>query len=478
MRNKYFGKKLGFFSLMLATLSLTGCAQPNQVARNDVEENSIDPQVAATIKSFFDEALSEKASYLLLKQLCEDVGPRLSGSKGAKAAVLWAKGIMEKENFDEVYLQDVMVPHWERGEKEEAFMVEADSKRTELSFLAIGGSVSTPPEGITGEIIEVMSMDDLVELGEEKIKGKIVFFNQAFDPRNISQGASYGATVGQRTQGAIKAAGYGAIAAVIRSLSSAWDDVPHTGTMSYKEDVDSIPHGALGVRSAELLSQKLKEGQVKLHIKINSLWHPDAPSHNVIGVIKGQEFPEEIITVGGHLDSWDVGQGAHDDGAGCMHALGMLKLFKKLGIKPKRTIRAVMFMNEENGTRGGLKYAEVAKNNDEKHLVAIESDAGGFTPRGFGVTASNKQLEKIRSWLPYFDPRTIAYFGKGGGGVDIRPLHEAIGTPMIGLITDGQRTFDYHHSANDIIENVHPRELELGTASLAALVYLIDRYGL
>ena len=161
-----------------------------------------------------------------------------------------------------------------------------------------------------------------------------------------------------------------------------------------------------------------------------------------------------------------------------MHALGMLKLFKKLGIKPKRTIRAVMFMNEENGTRGGLKYAEIAKNTGEKHLVAIESDAGGFTPRGFGVTASDEQLEKVRSWLPYFDPRTVAYFSKGGGGVDIRPLHEAIGTPMIGLITDGQRTFDYHHSENDIIENVHPRELELGTASLAALVYLIDRYGL
>ena len=477
MKNRTFGFKPVFFSLVLTALSLYVYAQPSQSPGNGVNGDPIDPQVARTIKSFFDQALSEKASYQLLTELCEEVGPRLSGSKGAVAAVEWVKGVMGKEGFDEVYLQDVMVPHWERGEKGEAYLVGANGKKVGLSFLAIGGSVPTPRAGITGEVVEVKSMDELAELGEGKIKGKIVFFNQAFDPRNISQGASYGATVGQRTQGAIKAATYGAIASVIRSLSSAWDDVPHTGTMSYREDVDSIPHGALGVRSAELLSEKLKEGPVKLHMKINSRWHPDAPSHNVIGVIKGSQFPEQIITVGGHLDSWDVGQGAHDDGAGCMHALGMLKLFKKLGIKPKRTIRAVMFMNEENGTRGGLKYAEIAKRDGENHLVAIESDAGGFSPRGFGVTASGEQLEKVRSWLPYFDPQTIAYFSKGGGGVDIRPLYNALGTPMIGLITDGQRTFDYHHSANDVIENVHPRELELGTASLAALVYLIDRYG-
>ena len=477
MRSNCIGIKSGFLGLIPAALSLVACVQPSQGVRESVKEKAIDPEVAATVKSFFDEALSEKASYSLLKQLCEEIGPRLSGSKGAKAAVLWTKEVMEKEGFDEVYLQDVMVPHWERGEKEEAHLIEADGKRTELAFLAIGGSVPTPSEGITADLIEVKSMDELAELGEVNIKGKIVFFNQAFDPRNISQGASYGATVSQRTQGAIKAASYGAIGAVIRSLSSAYDDIPHTGTMSYRQGVDSIPHGALGVKSAELLSQKLKDSPVRLHMKINSRWHPDAPSHNVIGVIRGHEFPEEIITVGGHLDSWDVGQGAHDDGAGCMHALGTLKLFKKLGIKPKRTIRAVMFMNEENGTRGGLKYAEMAKKNNERHLVAIESDAGGFSPRGFGVTASDEQLKKARSWLPYFDPRTIAYFSKGGGGVDIRPLYDAIGAPMIGLITDGQRTFDYHHSANDIIENVHPRELELGTASLAALVYLIDQYG-
>ncbi len=247
--------------------------------------------------------------------------------------------------------------------------------------------------------------------------------------------------------------------------------------MSYKSGVDSIPHAALGVQSAVLLSDRLKTGSVTLHMKINSRIYSDAPSHNVVGVLKGTEFPQEIITIGGHLDSWDVGEGAHDDGAGCVHALGVLRLFKKLGIKPKRTIRAVMFMNEENGLKGGIKYAENARDEKENHLVAIESDAGGFSPRGFGVTASDEQLEKVRSWLPYFNPNTIAFINKGGGGADIRPLYDVQGTPTIGLLTEGQRMFDYHHSANDVFEHVHPRELELGTASLAALVYLIDQNG-
>lgn len=457
----------------------TNCIQKPQEAEQavPVPQSPIDPQVATTVKSFFDEALSERACYRMLEELCKDVGPRLSGSRGAEAAVAWAKQKMEDEGFDEVYLQEVMVPHWERGEEEEAHIILENGEKEPLSFLAIGGSVPTPAGGITAEVIEVQSIDELEALGRESIQGKIVFFNQQFDQRNITQMASYGATVRQRTQGAVEAASYGAVASVIRSLSSAFDDVPHTGTMSYKSDVDSIPHAALGVKSAMLLSDRLKTGSVTLHMKINSRIYPDAPSHNVVGVLKGTEFPQEIITVGGHLDSWDVGEGAHDDGAGCVHALGVLRLFKKLGIKPKRTIRAVMFMNEENGLKGGIKYAENARDEKENHLVAIESDAGGFSPRGFGVTASDEQLEKVRSWLPYFNPNTIAFINKGGGGADIRPLYDVQGTPTIGLLTEGQRMFDYHHSANDVFEHVHPRELELGTASLAALVYLIDQNG-
>ena len=468
-----------FKGILFLVFCLTSCVQkPGEVKEPEpAPQSPIDPQVAAVIKSFFDEALGERASYGLLEALCKDVGPRLSGSKGAKAAVGWAKKVMDDEGFDEVYLQEVMVPYWERGKAEEAHIILADGQKEILSILAVGGSVPTPPEGITAEVIEVQSVDELEALGQENIQGKIVFFNQEFDQRNISQTTSYGATIRQRTQGAVEAAVYGAVASVIRSLSSGFDDAPHTGTMSYKEELDSIPHGALGVKSAELLSERIKTGPVTMHMKINSQWHPDARSHNVIGTLKGSEFPTEVITIGGHLDSWDVGEGAHDDGAGCVHALGVLKLFKKLGIEPKRTIRAVMFMNEENGLKGGIKYAENAQHEKENHLVAIESDAGGFSPRGFGVTASDEQLEKVRSWLPYFNPNTIAFINKGGGGADIRPLYDAMGTPTIGLMTEGQRVFDYHHSANDIFENVHPRELELGTASLAALVYLIDQNG-
>ena len=204
----------------------------------------------------------------------------------------------------------------------------------------------------------------------------------------------------------------------------------------------------------------------------------DAPSHNVIGELRGSEFPNEIITIGGHLDSWDVGQGAHDDGSGCMQSIQVVRLFQKYGIRPNRTIRVVMFMNEENGTRGGQKYAELAEKNQENHLIALESDAGAFSPRGFGVTAEDATIEKFRSWLPHFNQNTVSYFKKGGGGVDIGPLHRTLGTPTIGFIVDSQRMFDLHHSPNDVFATVHPRELELGTASIAGLIYLIDKYGL
>ena len=236
---------------------------------------------------------------------------------------------------------------------------------------------------------------------------------------------------------------------------------------------------ALGVQSADLLHEILQsDPKAQLHLTMHCRWHPDVESFNVIAELKGQVYPDEIIAMGGHLDSWDVGVGAHDDGAGCMHALGALKLLVDHGIKPKHTIRAVMFINEENGLRGGQAYADQAVLNREKHLVAIESDAGGYAPRGFGVTASETQRNKLEGWLNLFPKNTVSYFSRGGGGADIGPLHKTDGTPMIGLIVDGQKMFDLHHSANDVFEAVHPRELELGTASLATLVYLIDTYGL
>lgn len=439
-----------------------------------------DPDDARIVQRFFETALVEAESYHLLDTLCNDIGPRLSGSQGAARAIVWTKSVMERYGFDRVYLQDVMVPHWERGDRQTARIEpSASGDRDDLSLLAIGGSVATPEGGITAPVLEVQSLDEVVELGEDAVRGKIVFYNRAFDHRNITTGAGYGGAVDQRTRGASRAAQYGAVAVVIRSVTSSFDDHPHTGTLIYADTLPRIPAGALGMDSADRLAARLKaDPDTRLHLNMNNVWHPDAPSHNVVGELIGSDFPDTYITVGGHIDSWDVGHGAHDDGAGCMHSIGAVRLFQKLGIRPRHTLRAVMFINEENGTRGGKRYAEIAVEEGEKHLFAIESDAGGFTPRGIGVNAADSTIEKMRSWLPLFNPNTIGYIRKGGGGVDIRPLHNATGTPMAGLITDSQRMFDVHHSPKDVFESVNRREMELGTASLGAFLYLVDRYGL
>lgn len=443
-------------------------------------QDSVDSVDTQMVKSIFDESLTNGKAYELLDYLCHVIGPRLSGSENADRAVWWTKKVMEEFGFDHVYLQEVMVPHWVRGRKEQARVIRSKTEGSfELSVLALGGSVPTPEAGLNAEVIEVQSLDEVTTLGEEKIKGKIVFYSRPFDQQNIRTGASYGGAVDQRTAGPVRAAEFGAVAVVIRSVGSAYDDAPHTGSLRYEEGKERIPAAALGVQSADRLSNLLKkEESVRLFLKINSKWMPDAKSYNVIGELEGQEFPEEIILVGGHLDSWDVGQGAHDDGTGCMQAIDVLRTFKALEIKPKRTIRAVMFMNEENGLRGGTRYAELAKESAENHVIAIESDGGGFTPRGFGVGASEAVVEKIQSWLPHFDQNTISYINSGGGGADIGPLGRGQNVPTVGLIPDSQRYFDVHHSRNDVFEAVNRRELALGAASMAALIYLVDKYGL
>ena len=458
------------FIIILLSICLISCKN---------ESVPFDQETSDIINTFYSDALEKRESYELLRVLSKDIGARPSGSEGAKKAVLWSKKVMEDYGFDTVYLQEVMVPHWERGELEEAYFYNGKNK-INLSILGAGGTVSTPTEGIKAEVVEVSSLDEVDELGRENVEGKIVFYNKAFNQRYINQGASYGQTGFQRRSGAVKAAEHGALASVFRSLSSStYEDFPHTGGMSYREGLDSIPHGGLGVLSSEKLSQALKENpRLNLTVKLSGKWFPDALSHNVVGELRGSKSPEKIITVGGHLDSWDVGEGAHDDGAGCVHSIGALRLFQKQNIKPNNTIRAVMFMNEENGLRGGQKYADVAVMDNEQHIAAIESDASGYVPRGFGFSGSDEQHKKIQDWLKYFDKNTISYFSKGGGGADIGPLHRQTGTPMFGLSIDGQKYFEMHHTAKDVFELVNARELELGTASMASLVYLIDKYGL
>ncbi len=433
-------------------------------------------QDSLTIRRIYDEALSKGKSYEWLRQLTQNVGARLSGSEGYKKAVQWSKQAMEAEQVDRVFLQDVMVPHWVRGAKEVAYILNG-TKKVIVPIAALGGSVGTSAKGITAEVIEVKSFPELRALGEAKVKGKIVFFNRPMDSKKIQTFEAYGGAVDQRGAGATEASKLGAVGAIVRSMSSTLNDFPHTGSTRYGVGVPLIPTAAISTNGAELLSKTLIENPAtKFFFKQNCETLPDAATHNVVGEIRGSEKPDEIIVIGGHLDSWDLGQGAHDDGTGCVQAMEVLRLLKALNIQPKRTIRAVMYANEENGLRGGQKYAELAKQNNEKHIFAIESDSGGFTPKGFGVVGDNAQVAAIQRFKPLFVPYGIHEIERGGGGADIGPLGPQ-GTVLIGFKPDSQRYFEYHHAANDVFEAVNQRELELGAASMAALVYLLDKYG-
>lgn len=431
---------------------------------------------SSTISLIYKTALTKSDCYENLRYLCKDIGPRLSGSENADKAVKFMEQKMNSYGFDRVYLQEVKVPVWRRLDQAKAEIVQT---KTSVNICALGGSIGTPSKGIKAEVIEVKNFDELKKLGEEKIKGKIVFFNRAMDPTNIETFHSYGGAVNQRGQGASQAAKYGAIACIVRSMNMRIDEYPHTGAMRYDASVPKIPAAAISTKDAETLSAALQKNPTQLYIKFSCDTLPDKISYNVIGEITGSTDANKIITIGGHLDSWDLAEGAHDDGAGCVQSLEVLHLFKILNIKPKHTIRAVMFMNEENGLRGGLKYAEVAAQEEEQHIAAIETDAGGFTPRGFDIDGSNSALEKLKSWKYLLEPYGLSDLSKGGGGADIGPLKRKVpGISLIGYRPDSQRYFDVHHAATDVFESVNKRELELGAASIAALVYLIDKYGL
>lgn len=437
-------------------------------------------QDETVIKSIFDEALSKGESYEMLTQLCTRVGARLSGSPGAAAAVEWGRHTMDDLDFDSVWLQPVMVPHWVRGQQEVAHIVNSKKMGTvPVNICALGGSVGTGPEGLVGKVIEVKTFEELAQLGTKNVQGKIVFFNRPMDPTHINTFEAYGGAVNQRGSGASEAAKYGAIAAVVRSMGVNVEDYPHTGGMHYDPKVSTkIPAVAISTRHANLLSKLLKDDkELQLYIETHCETLEDAPSFNVVGEIKGREYKDEIIVVGGHLDSWDLAQGAHDDGTGCVQSIEVLRIFKAMGYKPKRTIRAVLYMNEENGLRGGTKYAELAKANKEKHIAAIESDRGGFTPRGFTISATPNSRKKIQGWKPLLEPYGLADFNGEGGGADIGPLAQQ-GTALIGFYPDSQRYFSFHHTPEDTLDKVDKRELELGAASMTALVYLLDKYGL
>lgn len=433
------------------------------------------------IRKIYDTALTKGQAYDWLTHLTTQIGGRLAGSPQAAAAVEYTRQILDTLNIDQVYLQDCVVPHWVRGEPEEVRIVNSSKIGTQvLNALVLGNSIGTGEYGITAEVVEVQSLDEVEVLGEAGISGKIVFYNRPLDPTQINTFAAYGGAVDQRVWGASQAAKYGAVGALVRSMTTRLDDVPHTGTLAYRDDAPQIPGIAISTNDAELLSRLLKQETVSVFMRSTCQKFSDKPSHSVIGEIKGSEFPEEIILIGGHLDSWDVGQGAHDDGAGCVQAMDVLQILKRMNYQPKRTIRCVLFQNEENGLVGGREYARISNEKNEFHLAAIESDRGGFTPRGFSCEGDASVFEKnyktINDWLPLLEPYGLT-FTTGGSGADISPLKSQKGL-LCGFLPDSQRYFDYHHTAIDKIEAVNARELELGAAAMTSLVYLIDKYGL
>ena len=432
------------------------------------------------IKNIFDTGFTKSKAYSWLDYLSNEIGGRLSGSYEADLAVKWSKNELEKLNFDKVWLQPVMVPRWVRGPKEFALIETEPGVTFDVPVAALGGSVATPSVGIKSNVIEVMSLEELEKLGKEKIDGKIVFFNRPMNPTFITTFTAYGTAVDQRALGAMEASKYGAIGVIVRSMTLRTDDYPHTGGLTYGALPQSqrIPAAAISTKGADKLSSLLKiKPDLKFLLRQQCKQMPDVQSYNVIAEKKGTTYPDEVILVGGHLDSWDIGDGSHDDGAGVVHSMDLLNLFSNIGYKPKRTIRVVLFMNEENGLRGSLKYKEIADKDGVNHIFAIESDAGGFRPLGFSFTCNDSNFLKVLEWKKLFAPYFINVFIKGGSGADISNLKKDYNV-LSGLRPNSQRYFDYHHTEIDTFDAISKRELEMGSSAIASLVYLFDKYGL
>jgi carboxypeptidase Q len=454
---------------LLSRLTLTALAAASLFNAADAAEDSAADQ--KMLRSIYDAALDGSPTYANLRELVTKFPGRLSGSKSLEGAVLWGEAALKTAGADRTELQPVMVPHWERGAPESVAIVGGNR----LAAVALGNSAATPAGGLTAPVVELKSLD---ELKTTDVKGRIVFFNRPMNPVHIVPGKAYGEAVDQRGRGPAEAAKYGAVAVLVRSMTHALDDFPHTGNTTFPPDSTRLPAAALSTVAANHLSAVLqRDPAARVSITINARTLPDALSHNVLGEIRGSEFPDKIIVVGGHLDSWDIAPGAHDDGAGIVQSIEVLRLLKASGYKPRHTIRAVLFTNEENGVRGAAIYSTVAKERNEFHVLAIESDGGGHQPRGFnlGNPAGDAHLKAAR-WLKLFEPYGIHYFQAGRGATDVAPLL-AHGATIAGLQTDTQRYFDIHHTAADSLDKVNPRELELGAAAMASLVYLVDKHG-
>ena len=456
---------------------------------------------SALIRRLADTILTDGKAYGNLGVLTKHVGARLSGSPGYYKAEKWGMAALTAAGASDVRLQECMVPHWVRGGRDTAWMVSkldgkaagktpsndaryrdvTGSRSTKiegsLDILALGNSVGTGAAGVRAPVVLIHDFDEL-ERRKDEIKGKIVFYNYKFNPFLIETFRAYGDAVRYRVLGPSRAARYGAVAVLVRTMGEGVDNNPHTGSLHYNDSFPEIPAAAVGLRNSDLLAGSLERGaQVTVYMRTMAQMLPDTIAHNVIGEIRGSEFPDQYITVGGHLDSWDPAEGAQDDGEGCVQSIEVLRALQAIGYKPRHTIRVVLFANEENGGRGGQKYAAAAKEAGEKHILGLESDAGGFTPRAFSLGLSDEQLARVRAWIPLLEPYGVYQFQQGGGGSDVSPMKPMLGAVVGELLPDSQRYFDLHHSRADVLENVNKRELELGTINMAALIYLVDKYG-
>lgn len=443
------------FVVLTIGLGSTLVAQPIDI---DISAHKADA------KKLADAALSDETSFEELTYFVDRFGPRLSGSEALENSIDWILDEMRSNGLlENIHTQKVMVPHWVRGKEYAALL---SPREKDLPMLGLGGSIATPKKGIEAEVLVVGSFEELRKKSDQA-EGKIVLYNVPF--------TTYGETVRYRVSGAVEAAKVGAVASLIRSVGPYSMKTPHTGNSRYKEGVKKIPHAAITVEDAAMLQRMQDRGEtirVKLYMEAQNL--PDAPSRNIIAEIKGSEHPEEIVVLGGHIDSWDVGQGAMDDAGGCFAAWEALKLMKELGLRPKRTVRLVMWTNEENGLRGATTYRDIVQENGslEDHVLAMESDGGVFTPQGFGFSGSDAAFEIVQQIGTLLQPVGSNKITRGGGGADIGPLMRE-GVPGMGLRVDGSRYFWYHHSPADTIDKLTAEDYKKCVATMAVMAYTV-----
>ena len=434
--------------------------------RSTAETDSL---TAARIRT---EILLRGECYNNLRTLTKTIGHRLSGSPEAARAVAWGLKSMKDAGADTAWLQPVWVPHWVRGK--ESLRVNGHP----VKMLSLGNAAGSDGKTLKAQIVMVQTLDEFKALTRKEVEGRIVFFNYHFRQDFVSPFEAYGDAIKYRAFPPALVAQKGGAAVIIRSLSSGLDDAPHTGMTRYTDTIRKIPAVSIGNTTADTLELLCRNGAVTAELMTSAKMMDSVLSYNVIGEYRGREIPREYVVCGGHLDSWDVGEGAQDDGAGCVQAIEVIRTFHALSLRPARTVRAVLFMNEENGARGGRAYADSARSKAETHILALESDAGGFSPRGIGLEMPEAKKAVIRGYAPIMGELGIYDFHLEEGGTDIDPLKKQLNVPLAGLIPDPQRYFDYHHTERDVFEVVNHRELKLGAAAMATLVYLIAEHGL